>query len=74
MDKYRQIGNAVPPPLGRALGISILQAEAKKIDLESKRYDPLAWKKIYIIFYKCEFILYIKIKKTWLINNFQTYT
>ena len=42
MDKYRQIGNAVPPPLGRALGISILQAEAKKIDLESKRYDPLA--------------------------------
>ena len=25
-DKYRQIGNAVPPPIGRALGISILEA------------------------------------------------
>ena len=25
-DKYRQIGNAVPPPIGRALGIAILEA------------------------------------------------
>jgi DNA (cytosine-5)-methyltransferase 1 len=29
-EKHRQIGNAVPPPLGRALGLSILCAQAKK--------------------------------------------
>ena len=30
IEKYSQIGNAVPPPLGRALGISILFAQAQK--------------------------------------------
>jgi site-specific DNA-cytosine methylase len=28
-DKYRQIGNAVPPPLARAIGVSILCAQAE---------------------------------------------
>ena len=28
IEHYRQIGNAVPPPMGRALGISILQAHS----------------------------------------------
>jgi DNA (cytosine-5)-methyltransferase 1 len=28
LDKHRQVGNAVPPPLGRALGLSIRQAMA----------------------------------------------
>ena len=27
IDKYRQIGNAVPPPLGQALGMSILSSK-----------------------------------------------
>merc|ERR1711872_63902 len=26
LEKHRQIGNAVPPPMGRALGVSILEA------------------------------------------------
>ena len=28
LDKHRQIGNAVPPPMGRALGLQIRQAMA----------------------------------------------
>ena len=28
MDKHRQLGNAVPPPMARALGIEILKAYA----------------------------------------------
>ena len=37
MDKYRQIGNAVPPPLGKALGLSILCAQAET-EAENKLY------------------------------------
>ena len=29
--KYRQIGNAVPPPLGQAIGIEIKKALAKSL-------------------------------------------
>ena len=28
-EKYKQIGNAVPPPMARALGISILRSHAE---------------------------------------------
>ena len=28
LDKHRQLGNAVPPPMGRALGLEILKAYA----------------------------------------------
>ena len=30
LDKHRQIGNAVPPPMGRALGLEIRQAMASR--------------------------------------------
>ena len=30
-DKHREIGNAVPPPLGRALGLEIRKAMLKKL-------------------------------------------
>jgi DNA (cytosine-5)-methyltransferase 1 len=33
-DKYKQIGNAVPPPMARALGISILCAQAETESLK----------------------------------------
>ena len=28
LDKHKQLGNAVPPPMGRALGLEILKAYA----------------------------------------------
>ena len=31
-DKYRQIGNAVPPPLGKALGMAILNCQKEQIE------------------------------------------
>ena len=34
LDKHRQIGNAVPPPMGRAIGTEIRKAMAKR---EQKR-------------------------------------
>ena len=30
LDKHRQIGNAVPPPMGRALGLEIREAMANR--------------------------------------------
>ena len=30
LDKHRQIGNAVPPPMGRALGLEIRNAMARR--------------------------------------------
>ena len=30
LDKHRQVGNAVPPPMGRAIGLEILKAFASK--------------------------------------------
>ena len=30
LDKHRQIGNAVPPPLGKALGLQIREAMAAR--------------------------------------------
>ena len=35
VDKYRQIGNAVPPPLGRALGMQILYSATAKTESET---------------------------------------
>ena len=32
VDKHRQIGNAVPPPMGRALGLEIRQAMASTLN------------------------------------------
>lgn len=29
LEKHKQIGNAVPPPMGRAIGLEILKAYAK---------------------------------------------
>ena len=29
LDKHRQVGNAVPPPMGKAIGLEILKAYAK---------------------------------------------
>jgi DNA (cytosine-5)-methyltransferase 1 len=31
MDKHRQVGNAVPPPLGKAIGLEIKKALSKVI-------------------------------------------
>ena len=31
LEKHRQIGNAVPPPMGKALGIQIRDAMAKSV-------------------------------------------
>ena len=30
LDKHRQIGNAVPPPMGKALGLQIRDAMARR--------------------------------------------
>ena len=30
-DKYKQIGNAVPPPLAKALGVEIMKAMGYKV-------------------------------------------
>lgn len=32
MDKHRQVGNAVPPPLGKAIGLEIKKALSAKLD------------------------------------------
>ena len=37
LDKYRQIGNAVPPPLGKALGLQIRDAMARERNYPSSQ-------------------------------------
>lgn len=34
LDKHRQVGNAVPPPMGRALGMEILKSVAMKLEAQ----------------------------------------
>ena len=35
LEKHKQVGNAVPPPMGRAIGIEILKAYAASVGHET---------------------------------------
>ena len=41
IDKHRQVGNAVPPPMGRAIGLEILKAYAKSAKKNEMKKEPV---------------------------------